>query len=120
MLTLLQRRGPLRSRQGRADENSREEREPEREAALPSTTHEGGHYLRDSHVVLLTNENFWRGLCLEPAESGDFVRGAHIPERGSFRLGKRLQTSEVAARVPNLCGPAPSGTAPSTPAGKRE
>src|SRR5262249_47217176 len=29
----------LRSRQGRPDENCRKEREPEREAALPSTTH---------------------------------------------------------------------------------
>jgi hypothetical protein len=30
----------------------------------------------------------------------------------TFRLGKRLQTSEDVARVPNLCGPAPSGTVP--------
>ena len=31
----------LRSRQGRAEQNRSQEREPEREAALPSTTHGG-------------------------------------------------------------------------------
>ena len=58
---------------------------------------------------------FWGCLGLETAEIGDFVRSGYLPEWGSFRPGKRLQTSEVAARVPNLCGPAPSGTAPVAP-----
>jgi len=49
---------------------------------------------------------------LETAEIVDFVRSCHLAERVRFRLGKRLQTSEDVARVPNLCGPAPSGTAP--------
>jgi hypothetical protein len=58
---------------------------------------------------------FLRCFGLETAEIDDFVRSGHLSERVSFRLGKRLQTSEDAARVPNLCGPAPSGTAPVDP-----
>jgi hypothetical protein len=58
---------------------------------------------------------FLRCFGLETAEIDDFVRSGHLPERVSFWLGKRLQTSEDAARVPNLCGPAPSGTAPVDP-----
>src|SRR5262245_31370971 len=56
-------------------------------------------------------EMFRCNLSLETAEIGDFVRSDYMTERGSFWLGKRLQTSEYVARVPNLCGPAPSGTA---------
>jgi hypothetical protein len=56
-LMLLQRCRILRSRQGRAKQQCRSEREPEREAALPSTTHEAGPYQRTRLVVMVTNRN---------------------------------------------------------------
>jgi len=68
-----------------------------------------------SNVVVMCSRSqigmFWECLGLETAEIGDFVRSGHLPEIGTFWLGKRLQTSEVVGSVPNLCGPAPSGTA---------
>src|SRR5436190_187539 len=45
-LVLLQRCLVLSSREGRAEQDCCKEREPEREAALPSTTHGAGHYQR--------------------------------------------------------------------------
>ena len=63
-------------------------------------------------MALRTNLNDFTLFWPETAEIGDFVRSRHLPERVSFRLGKRLQTSGDVARVPNLCGPAPSGTVP--------
>jgi hypothetical protein len=109
---VFQRRPVLRSRQGRAEQECRSEREPEREAALPPTTHEGGPYQRKRLVALRTNLNVFSVFWPETAEIREFVRSRPLPERVRFRLGKRLQTSEDVARVPNLCGPAPSGTVP--------
>ena len=43
-LMVFQRRPILRSGQGRAEQQCRSERDPEHEAALPSTTHETGPY----------------------------------------------------------------------------
>jgi hypothetical protein len=54
---LFQRCPILRSRQGRADQKCRKEREPEREAALPSTTHGAGPYQPNLYVALVTNGN---------------------------------------------------------------
>ena len=56
-LLLLQPCRALRACERRADEKKYGEREPEREAALPSTTHEGGHYQRAGLVSSLTNGN---------------------------------------------------------------
>ena len=56
-LMLSQRCTILRSRQGRADQKCRREREPEGEAALPSTTHGAGPYQPIRLVVMLTNWN---------------------------------------------------------------
>src|SRR3954453_19283292 len=54
-LMVFQRCPILRSRQGRAEQECRSERDPEHEAALPSTTHEGGPYQRKRLVALRTN-----------------------------------------------------------------
>ena len=63
-------------------------------------------------MAALTKEHICARFWPETAETDDFVRSWYLAERVSFWLGKRLQTSESAARVPNLCGPAPSGTVP--------
>src|SRR3954453_19619490 len=54
-LMVFQRRPILRSGQGRAEQECRSERDPEHEAALPSTTHETGPYQRKRLVALRTN-----------------------------------------------------------------
>ena len=105
----------LRSRQRCADENCRKERDPEGEAALPSTTHGGDptnrRWSRPSSQRGMFRPRYGR----ESAETADFVRSMYLPGKGRLWLGKRLQPSESAARVPNLCGPAPSGTVPVDP-----
>ena len=122
-LLLLQPRLVLRAGQGNAHQKARSEREAEREASLPSATHGGGPYQCGGLVALHTSGKVWRRLNLETTGFRDFVRPWYMADSGTFRLGKRLQTSEVVARVPNLCGPAPSGTRSSTQifsAGDRE
>ena len=73
-LMVFQRRRVLRPRQGRAQQECRSEREPKREAALPSTTHERGPYQRKGLVALRTNLNDFALFWPETAEIGNFVR----------------------------------------------